>query len=89
MSARAATKTSLDRSAVDAPGARPRKRGLAGPPSTLSSLPHDQIAARAYLLFLSRGGEHGGDLADWYRAEAELRQARRVAEAKQPGRRRG
>jgi hypothetical protein len=32
----------------------------------------EEIARRAYLLFLERGGEHGQDLEDWLRAEAEL-----------------
>jgi hypothetical protein len=33
---------------------------------------HDDIARRAYALFQERGGQHGDDLADWLRAEAEL-----------------
>lgn len=33
---------------------------------------HEQIAARAYDLFLARGGQHGDDWADWFRAEAEV-----------------
>jgi hypothetical protein len=33
---------------------------------------HEEIARRAYALFQERGGEHGDDLADWLRAEAEL-----------------
>ncbi len=32
----------------------------------------EEIARRAYLLFLERGGEHGHDVADWLQAEAEL-----------------
>lgn len=32
----------------------------------------DKIAARAYELFLARGGHHGDDLADWFKAEAEV-----------------
>jgi hypothetical protein len=39
----------------------------AGPPS------QEAIAARAYALFLARGGAHGDDWTDWLRAEAELR----------------
>ena len=35
------------------------------------------IAMRAYELFEQRGGEHGHDWDDWYRAERELRQRRR------------
>ncbi|MEK7204981.1 MAG: DUF2934 domain-containing protein [candidate division NC10 bacterium] len=33
---------------------------------------HKEIAARAYELFLARGGQHGDDWADWFRAEAEV-----------------
>ena len=32
----------------------------------------EEIARRAYELFLSRGSQHGGDLEDWLRAEREL-----------------
>lgn len=37
-----------------------------------SSLFHEAIAARAYELFQARGGQHGNDWADWFRAEAEV-----------------
>ena len=32
----------------------------------------EEIARRAYELFLARGSEHGRDLEDWLRAEREL-----------------
>jgi ribosomal protein L7/L12 len=32
----------------------------------------ERIRARAYELFLERGGQHGHELEDWLRAEAEL-----------------
>ncbi len=32
----------------------------------------DEIAARAFELYEERGGEPGGDLEDWLRAEREL-----------------
>lgn len=32
----------------------------------------EQIAARAYEIFLDRGAEHGFDVDDWLRAEKEL-----------------
>ncbi len=44
--------------------------------STDSTIPHEEIADRAYALFLARGGQHGDDLADWFRAEAELLEER-------------
>jgi hypothetical protein len=34
---------------------------------------HDEIARRAYELFLQRGGQHGSHEQDWLRAESELR----------------
>jgi hypothetical protein len=33
---------------------------------------HDDIAARAYELFVRRGGRHGQDWEDWLLAEREL-----------------
>jgi len=36
---------------------------------------NEQIAARAYEIFLRRGGSDGSDLEDWLQAERELRQA--------------
>jgi hypothetical protein len=36
---------------------------------------NEQIAARAYEIFLTRGGTHGSDLEDWLQAERELRRA--------------
>ncbi len=32
----------------------------------------DLVAQRAYELFVSRGGEHGHDYEDWFRAESEI-----------------
>jgi hypothetical protein len=50
-------------------------------PVTLS---HDELAARAYTLFLARGGRHGDDWQDWFRAEAELRRERETGSAPLP-----
>lgn len=47
--------------------AHPPSGGASGPPA------QEAIAARAYALFLARGGVHGDDWADWLQAEAELR----------------
>ncbi len=49
-----------------APASSPEAASLA------SAAIHEQIAARAYELFLARGGQHGDDWADWFRAEAEV-----------------
>jgi len=32
----------------------------------------EDVARRAYELFLSRGGQHGFDVADWLQAEHQL-----------------
>jgi hypothetical protein len=37
---------------------------------------HEQIARRAYELFLSRGGQHGHHEDDWLQAERELKLGR-------------
>jgi hypothetical protein len=41
----------------------------------------DEIAQRAYELFMARGGAHGGDLDDWLIAESELMRARGMRQA--------
>ncbi|MFT3699260.1 MAG: DUF2934 domain-containing protein [Kofleriaceae bacterium] len=38
-----------------------------------SDIGDEAIAAKAYELFMERGGEHGHDVEDWLRAEAALR----------------
>ena len=35
---------------------------------------NEDIAKRAYEIFLARGSSHGSDLEDWLQAERELRQ---------------
>lgn len=59
------------------PAAQRRQTGPAPASSpegiSLASLEfHDDIAARAYEIFLARGGQHGDDWADWLQAEAEV-----------------
>jgi len=41
-------------------------------PSAGSEPSRDQIAMRAYEIYLERGGEPGHELEDWTRAEREL-----------------
>ncbi len=40
--------------------------------SLASAVFHDEITARAYVLFLARGGQHVDDWADWFHPEAEV-----------------
>ncbi len=47
-------------------GAIPARARISARPS------REAIAARAYALFLERGGTHGRDREDWLQAEAEL-----------------
>ena len=39
---------------------------------------NDEIAERAYHIFLARGGEPGHDIDDWLEAESELLRERAV-----------
>jgi hypothetical protein len=36
------------------------------------TLPREQIAVRAYQIWMERGRSHGSDLADWLEAERQL-----------------
>ncbi len=61
----------------DRPIARRRPKGpgatvIPDGASPAASVFHQEIAARAYELFLARGCQHGDDWADWFRAEAEV-----------------
>jgi len=41
----------------------------------VKDLAHDDVARRAYELFLSRGQAHGRDLDDWLEAERQVRRS--------------
>jgi hypothetical protein len=53
-----------------------RTRGMLMP-RFRKTISHDEIALRAYELYVARGGEDGQDLDDWLRADQELSVARR------------
>ncbi len=61
-----------DRSAAESKRNNPAT--LSNPESTpvFLTVSREEIADRAHALFLARGGRHGDDWADWFRAEAEL-----------------
>jgi Protein of unknown function (DUF2934) len=40
---------------------------------TMDNRSHEDVARRAYELFLSRGGQHGRDLDDWLAAEGQVK----------------
>jgi hypothetical protein len=60
------------------------ERGKSG--MTQKDLTPEQIAARAYQLYLERGRTNGHDFDDWLQAEYELRQlpVRKLAELDPP-----
>ena len=49
-----------------------------------STLTHEEIALRAYQIYLERGGAPGNELEDWARAEREL-----LEKSDKPGRKPG
>jgi hypothetical protein len=56
-----------------APRRKIANRGTANDVVTSASSPtHDEIARRAFEIFLKRGGNHGNDLEDWLQAEKEV-----------------
>lgn len=63
----------------------PRKK--AAPPPPTGAPPADEVARRAYEIYLARGGEPGHEQEDWLRAEKELRE--QGASSKKTGRPRG
>lgn len=62
------------RPTVRTKGANPAPTSNPGDGHLASTLSQNEIAARAYALFLARGGQPGDELRDWFQAEAELRQ---------------
>jgi hypothetical protein len=44
-------------------------------PRPASEMTSDEIARRAYEMYMSRGGAQGHDIDDWLQAERELREA--------------
>lgn len=61
--------------------AGPRERVKQAPSDAVAARPStaptdDEIRARAFEMYLERGGHHGLDFDDWVRAERELRQRR-------------
>ena len=61
----------LDRSSVTEDRSRPKTPGTQG-----QAISDDAIRGRAYELYRQRGGQHGHDWDDWFRAEREFRQQR-------------
>lgn len=71
---RLATQPEATQTVADAPVLSPAAAGttVAAPASGRASVDRDQIARRAYELYLARGGAHGHAEEDWLSAEREL-----------------
>jgi hypothetical protein len=54
----------------------PPKPAAAAEDQLPASLNYDEVAKRAYELFLQRGGGHGRDWDDWLSAERQLLSAK-------------
>lgn len=53
-----------------------------GSSQQMVTIPIEEIAKRAYELFMARGGEHGNDIDDWLLAESELVRAKLTRQPK-------
>jgi len=66
----------MDGAITDTGTRKARRRAEPNDPAAvqaIANLPtHDDIARRAYELYLERGGQDGADVDDWLRAEQEL-----------------
>lgn len=67
---------------TSAKNSNPTEKETGKAPSTPAPTParngptHEQIARRAYEIFLARGGQPGNPEHDWHQAERELRLGR-------------
>lgn len=60
--------------------ATPRRRTVKASDDASGQSRNEEIARRAYEIFLSRGGGHGHDFDDWLEAEREVSERREEAE---------
>ncbi|MBL8877951.1 MAG: DUF2934 domain-containing protein [Phycisphaerales bacterium] len=75
--ARTAPRSKTSESAkTTASSASPRGTSAADSPKTMGPT-HDEIAVRAYEIFLARNGAPGDPMIDWMQAERELKTGRR------------
>ena len=76
---RKADKPAVAANAAEAASSAPASVGASapatpGPERPGVTLSHEQIAVRAYHIFLERGGRPGDQFADWVTAERQLRE---------------
>lgn len=74
-SAAAGTASAADSTASEPSASRPRTASNDAPG-------REDVARRAYELYLERGGRHGHDLEDWFEAERQLQAGRRKGRSK-------
>jgi hypothetical protein len=72
----AKTRKRSDSALVEAEPAASQPESPQSRPEVSSNGAAERIAARAYELYLARGGAHGHDWDDWLAAERELAQTR-------------
>ena len=66
---------------TDAPATTAADRSSTMPTDAVTNVTDEEIARRAYDLYLARGRQHGHDVEDWLQAERELRTQRRSSAA--------
>jgi hypothetical protein len=67
--------TAADRLVADPPAIEaPVSQGPLADPLAAVPLSHEQIALRAYHIYLERGGQPGDQFLDWVTAERQLRE---------------
>ena len=53
----------------------PKKTGQTNGNGGNGNLSNDEVARKAYELYMSRGGGHGADFDDWIEAEKQLKES--------------
>lgn len=66
---------------ADPPATTAADRSSRMPTDAVTNVTDEQIARRAYDLYLARDRQHGHDVEDWLQAERELRPQRRSSAA--------
>ena len=61
-----------DDGVTHSPDGRGRDEHPERPSGAAGSVSPERIAQRAYEIYRERGGQHGRDTDDWFRAETEL-----------------
>lgn len=76
MARTSAKPTQTSSKTTETPAAGPNTAAQRNSPAPRGGPTHEQIARRAYEIFLARGGQHGNPEQDWHQAERELKLGR-------------